>query len=156
MENSLRVVVAVVNWIPGIEDGALLELLRFTSYYNLFLPFPGFPNTTQTLYLWQQKLPLTFSKHLYHRSFHSQEEKKKPTFQILFPLDRLQRPRHSSLVIFLFLRNIILNYFWIMWEETVYIFYFKSNLRWSSLAQRQFKNSWSLRVETPPCLVYIE
>lgn len=152
MGKVLRVRVTLENWLPAIEDGTLLQLLQFTSCYNLVLPFAGSPNITQTLYLWQQRMQLTFSKHLYHRSFHMQNN----FFPNQVPLDKLQRPDHSSLVIFLFLRNIILNYFWIMWEETVYAFSFKSNLRWSSLAQRQFKNSWSLRVETPPCLVYIE
>ena len=153
MDNILGVRVTSEYWLPAIEDGTLLQLLNFTSRYNLVFPFARSPNTTQT-YLWQRRLQLTFSKHLYHGSFHSQ--KKKIFFSNHISLDRLQRPDHSSLIIFLFLRNITLNYFWIMWGETVYIFCFKSNLRWSYLAQRQFRNSWSLRVETPPCLVYIE
>ena len=136
MDNILRWGVTLENWLPAIEDGAGLELLHFASCYNLVSPFAGSPNTTQTLYLRRQKLQLTFYKHLYHRSFHSQKKNENWNHVLL---DRLQRPDHSSLVIFLFLRNITFNYFWIMWEKTVYIFYFKSNLRWSSLAQRQFK-----------------
>lgn len=81
MDNMLRWGVTLENWLPAVEEGALLELLHFISCYNLVLPFAGSPNTTQTLYLRQQKLQLTFYKHLYHTSFHSQ---KKTKIEIMF------------------------------------------------------------------------
>lgn len=59
MDNVWMIRVTLENWIPVIQDGALLWLLHITFVYNSILLFTSVPNTTK-IYLWQQKLQLPF------------------------------------------------------------------------------------------------